>query len=163
MRVKRWGKCENYQVQYMNKLYLVYSGWRNRITLSHSVGKTVHEVPNPVTFVLMISIGALNWRLCIMTGKCSMWDVYLGKWNLPWKKCRPVAAHAIDIWLRIDFEENKLKGRNKWDKMQCAFTFWYIFSFFPRYFLNRGGLGRQSILHKTVTVATRSSLLKWRW
>lgn len=54
----------------MNKLYLVYSGWRNRITSSHNVGKTVHEVANPVTSVLMILIDALNWGLCLMTGKC---------------------------------------------------------------------------------------------
>lgn len=53
----------------MNKLYLVYSGWRNRVTSPHSVGKAVHEVANPVTFVVMISIEALNWGLCVMTGK----------------------------------------------------------------------------------------------
>lgn len=44
----------------MNKLYLVCSGWTNRISSSHNVGKTVHEVANPATFVLMILIEALN-------------------------------------------------------------------------------------------------------
>lgn len=46
----------------MSKLYLVYAGWRNGMSSSPSVGKTVYETANPVTLVLKISVEALNWR-----------------------------------------------------------------------------------------------------